>query len=267
MHPAPTPNPLIKLDRKDHSKIHPLFQRFDYFTNYIQYAIANLEPEIWVDDNDKTNLAIFYTPPAYFLAGDPHAGNVSRVFEQLTGNNYLVPSSETWDRPLNDRFGSRLETIPRTSFHSSSLSLEHLRSLQTELPSGLQIVPIRSEQVNDLEGMLYQDLLKKFFVASDFLQCGAGFCLLEGQKIIGFAASNYPIRDNILEVYVRVDYNSDPRHRHKGLGTVLSATLLEYCLLNGLDPQWDAANEISVRLALKLGYTRHLDWKMYHLCA
>ena len=83
------------------------------------------------------------------------------------------------------------------------------------------------------------------------------------EKQIGFAAANYPIRSQALEVYIRVDYNDDPIHRNKGLGTQLAVTLLEYCLENGLDPQWDAANEISVRLALKLGYTLHHRWKMY----
>lgn len=261
----PVPISLIKLDLKDLPDIRPVFQQFNYFTNYIHYAFEYLEPEIWVDDKEKTNLAFLYTPPAYLLAGDPDLGNVSLILEKLTPGSYLVPSNEKWDRHLNNHFGSQLETYPRTAFHSSSLRLEHLRSLKTKLPDGLQIVPIRSEHINDREGMLYEDLVGRFFNSSDFLESGAGFCLIENQKIIGFAASNYPIHDNILEVYVRVDYNSDPRHRHKGLGTLLSAALLEYCLENGLDPQWDAANEISIQLALKLGYTRHLDWKMYHL--
>ncbi len=113
--------------------------------------------------------------------------------------------------------------------------------------------------------MLSQDLLCKFFTAADFIQQGAGFCLLDNGKIIGFAAANYPIRNQVLEVYIRVDYNDDPRHRQKGLGTQLAVALLEDCLEHGLEPHWDAANDISVRMALKLGYTLHHNWKMYHL--
>lgn len=57
----------------------------------------------------------------------------------------------------------------------------------------------------------------------------------------------------------------DPRHRPKGLGTQLGSALLEDCLEQGLDPHWEAVHKISVRLALKLGYTLAQNWKMYPL--
>jgi GNAT superfamily N-acetyltransferase len=259
---APRP---VKVSPADAPKYYAIFQQFEHFTNYINFAIEFFTPEIWVDDEVQPTLACFYTAPAYFLWGDPDAKNVAPLLEIIPQDSWLVPSSEKWDRHLVAYFGERLITHPRTSFDASSLNLEHLRSLKIELPAGLRLVPIDETLINDQEGMLYQDLLCKFFAAADFLQQGAGFCLLEGEEIIGFAAANYPIRNQVLEVYIRVDYNDDPRHRHQGLGTQLSAALLEYCLKNGLDPQWDAANDISIHLALKLGYTLRLAWKMYHL--
>ncbi|MHA2235602.1 MAG: GNAT family N-acetyltransferase, partial [Candidatus Thorarchaeota archaeon] len=36
-------------------------------------------------------------------------------------------------------------------------------------------------------------------------------------------------------------------------------------LENGLTPQWDAANEASIHLALKLGYTDPDYWEGYYL--
>jgi hypothetical protein len=62
--------------------------------------------------------------------------------------------------------------------------------------------------------MLYQDLLCKFFAAANYLVC-----------------------NHVLEVYIRVDYNDDPRYRQKGLGTQLGVALLEYWLENGHEPQ------------------------------
>lgn len=92
------------------------------------------------------------------------------------------------------------------------------------------------------------------------------FLLIGDGEIISFTASNFPIRNQVLEDYIRVDYNDDPRHRHQGFGSQLSVALLDNCLNNGLDPQWDAAtNDISVHLALKLGYSLCHEWKMYHL--
>ena len=259
------PTPFVKVAQAKNSTYQAVFNQFEHFTNYIQYAFEFLTPEIWVDTEIEPTLASFYTPPAYFLWGDPDTKDVTPLLELILADRWLVPSSEQWERHLVAYFGEKLQAYPRTSFDASSLSLEHLRSLKTELPAGLRIVPIEAFHVNDQQGMLSQDLLSKFFTLADFLQQGAGFCLLEDEKIIGFAAANYPIRNNVLEVYIRVDYNDDPRHRQKGLGTQLSIALLEYCLENGLEPQWDAANDISMRLALKLGYAPRRSWKMYHV--
>lgn len=262
---VPTIPQLIKIAPPETFKYFELFQQFEHFSNYINYAIEFLTPEIWVDHEAQPNLACFYTAPAWFLWGDSDARDVVHLLEMLPADSWLIPASAKWDRHLVSHFGEKLIAHPRASFDSSSLRLEHLHSLKTQLPAGLCIVPIDETHVNDQDGMLYQDLLCKFFTTADFLQQGAGFCLLDNEQIVGFAAANYPIRNQVLEVYIRVDYNDDPHHRQKGLGTQLSIALLEYCLENGIEPQWDAANDISIRLALKLGYTPQHQWTMYHL--
>jgi GNAT superfamily N-acetyltransferase len=261
----PPISPLVKITRANNPKYYGIFQQFEHFSNYIHYAIEFQSPEIWVDDEAQPTLACFYTAPAWFLWGDPDARDATPLLELLPADGWLIPSTEKWHRSLTAHFGERLTTHPRASFDSASLNLAHLRRLKSDLPAGLRIVPIDETHVNDQDGMLYQDLLSKFFTAANFIQQGAGFCLLDNGKIVGFAAANYPIRNQVLEVYIRVDYNDDPRHRQKGLGTQLGVALLEYCLEHGLDPQWDAANDISVRLALKLGYTPAHNWKMHHL--
>lgn len=262
--PASSTPQMIKVSSAGISQYQGIFQQFEHFSNYIHFAFEFLAPEIWVDHETAPTLACFYTAPAYFVWGDPDSQDVAPLFQLFSDDGWIVPSSEKWDRHLTAHFGEKLTTYPRTSFDSASLKLAHLRSLKSELPVGLTIVPIDETHVRNQGGMLYQDLLSRFFTQADFLQQGAGFCLLEDEKMIGFAAANYPIRNQVLEVYIRVDYNDDPIHRNKGLGTQLGVTLLEYCLENGLDPHWDAANEISVRLALRLGYTLHHRWKMYH---
>jgi RimJ/RimL family protein N-acetyltransferase len=66
------------------------------------------------------------------------------------------------------------------------------------------------------------------------------------------------------EFEMQVD-TSDSDHRRKGLATAVSAALMVYALENGLTPQWDAANEASIHLALKLGYTDPDHWEGYFL--
>ncbi|MGD9397060.1 MAG: GNAT family N-acetyltransferase, partial [Candidatus Thorarchaeota archaeon] len=47
--------------------------------------------------------------------------------------------------------------------------------------------------------------------------------------------------------------------------TAASAALMIHALENGIVPQWDAANEPSIKLALKLGYTNPDHWEAYYL--
>lgn len=256
---------LLKVTPDANHKYRTIFEEFEHFSNYINFAFEFTSYEIWVDEKDNPTLACCYTAPAYFLWGDPENRGISPLFELFSDDCWIVPANEKWDQPLKSYFGDKLTTHQRTSFHSTTLDLAQLNGMKRKLPAGIQIEPININHINDLNGMLYQDLLQRFFSQVDFLQQGAGFCLMEDEKIIGFAAANYPIRNKILEVYIRVDYNNNPIHRQKGFGTQLAVSLLEYCLENGLNPQWDAANDISVNLALRLGYTLHHHWKMYHL--
>lgn len=46
-----TPNALlIKVAEMDNPKYYAIFQQFEHFSNYINYAIEVLAPEIWVDN-------------------------------------------------------------------------------------------------------------------------------------------------------------------------------------------------------------------------
>ena len=56
-----------------------------------------------------------------------------------------------------------------------------------------------------------------------------------------------------------------PRHRRRGIATVLCAFIVKHCLENGLDPHWDAANKESCALAEKLGYTFVGEYQAYYL--
>jgi hypothetical protein len=44
----------------------------------------------------------------------------------------------------------------------------------------------------------------------------------------------------------------------------VSAAIIEYGLERNLIPHWDAANEASVKLALKLGYSNPESWEAFY---
>ena len=241
------------------------FHDFPFFHNHLEYVLKHAPCDIWVDSLENPRFRVLHSAPAFFLMGDPEGCDVKGILERIGTNSWIVPENETWEEPLQAYFSGRLVPHRRTQFDASFLDLGCLESLKRPLSPGYELIPIGPEQAEDKEGMLYADLLRNFFPAGDFLEKGLGFCILENREVIGFAASNYPLEGNELEVYIRVDFNSDPRHRNQGMGTQLGIALLEHCLKRNLIPEWDSANEISARLARKLGYVAKREWKMFHI--
>lgn len=95
-----------------------------------------------------------------------------------------------------------------------------------------------------------------------FIECGVGFCVMHGRRPISAAFSGLPIEDDQFDVQVYTVDN--PKYRRRGFATVASAALIEYSLENGLEPEWDAQNEPSIKIALKLGYTDPVKFDVYY---
>ncbi len=56
-----------------------------------------------------------------------------------------------------------------------------------------------------------------------------------------------------------------PSHRRQGLGLLLAAALIAWCLDRGLEPHWDAANPESRLLAEKLGYDTPTEYESLYV--
>ena len=94
------------------------------------------------------------------------------------------------------------------------------------------------------------DHLLSFASPEEFVERGFGFCLLTGDQIVS-AATTFAICSRGIEIQI----STREKHQRKGLATVVAAHLLLHSLQQGLDPNWDAANQASARLAQRLGYT------------
>lgn len=91
---------------------------------------------------------------------------------------------------------------------------------------------------------------------------GVGFCIQEGEKIVcmvmGYKTS-IPITQSM-----EIDIATYPDYRGRGFATLVSAKLIEYSLKKGIEPHWDAANPLSVKLAEKLGFTDPEPYNFYY---
>ncbi len=97
--------------------------------------------------------------------------------------------------------------------------------------------------------LMARRMLSDFGSVEDFVERGVGFDLKRDGLVAGIAYS-FLVCSRGIEVSIFVA----PEHRRLGMAAVLGAALVQYCLGNGWEPHWDAANRESCRLAEKLGY-------------
>ena len=244
-------------------KYRHLFDNYPFFETFINFVFEHTQPEIHVSSLENTEAAYFYWRPIYLFTGNPEKVDCQALYAQMTDYNWIVAENEDWSCSLMAFFGEKLITHTRTLFDSSKLNLDHVQRQMRPVPDGLQMTEIGPEQTHQESGLFYKDIIKRFFTDTDFLETGFGYCVMDGETLVGFAAANFPIRENVLEIYVRV--LDEPQYRQKGLGITLSAKLIEYCLKNGITPVWDSANAISAHMAKKLGFIPLREWEMHQV--
>ncbi len=98
--------------------------------------------------------------------------------------------------------------------------------------------------------------------ATNFIKFGKGYSIMHENKPIATAFSSF-IHENKLEIGVE----TVPEYRKKGLGSLVCAKLISYCLDNDLEPIWSCryGNRGSVALAIKLGFEPTIEIPYYEL--
>ncbi len=214
---------------------------------------------LWVDH--PSNPTILLYSHFHILAGDPDSPAIGEMLAKILEKRFIVIPNNRWVPKMEafwEKMGGKLHLIPRTQMDASSIKLDHIKELIGQLPPGYSLAEIdrESAQVIDSE---QENYLSVFFGSlENFLDEGAGFCIKEGTILASFATAFVPFREN-LEFQVV----THPQRRRKGLAAVVSAKLIEYCLERGITPCWDAANEPSIQLAKKLGYSNPESWIAY----
>jgi len=216
----------------------------------IDAAIEGQMGRVFADDAADPHVLAVRQGPFWYLAGEaghPAAGDLVAAIPPFS---LVMPSSPAWIALLERRLGDRLEAVPRVSFRADGLSLDHLGSLVANSAHRDRLQPVDADMAARLATMpdAWFDL-EGYGSPADFAARGIGFAVVDGDDVAGAAWSSLACRAAI-EVSVFVD----ERHRRRGVATAVAARLVLECLVRSLRPSWDAANEESRRLAMKLGF-------------
>jgi RimJ/RimL family protein N-acetyltransferase len=243
---------VVEKDRRP--RLSRLFEGYKW--NYLPDAILDgYMGRALADNEDNPQVAVLEASNLKLgiVAGDASHPSAREYIERLPTPSGLIFASDGWEELVRKVHAGRLIYMPRYAFTSEKLDVEYLRRLGSQIPRDYRIEPVDLDLAQQLAGEKSEfasDHLLNFDSPEDFIERGFGFCILDGDEIVS-VATTFAICNKGIEIQI----NTREEHQGKGLATEVAAHLLVYSLEHNLDPNWDAANERSVGLAKKLGYT------------
>jgi len=253
---------LVKCPLEKRDNVKSLFNEYPYLRLVISQVFKRPLGEVWADDPDNPRVAMVVIAGIHALAGSSGLNTTFELLELIPEGHPIVAPDIRWSTLVRRKWGEKVRVQTRTAFSSDSLDVNHVSKLKGKLPNGYSLKRIDLKIARAM-GTRGEELIRPFFGSLEtFIECGVGFSVMHGQIPISAAFSGVPIEDDQFDVQV---YTVDEsRYRRKGYATLASAALIEYSLENGLEPHWDAQNEPSIKMALKLGYTDSVQYDIYY---
>jgi GNAT superfamily N-acetyltransferase len=182
------------------------------------------------------------------------------MLKKVTPYTLFMPSSTGWIKAAKGMYGERLVGFSRYSFSSEHISAEHLDHLSRISAFKDEVTRMDQEFATKLWGQDHFVNLSDFDSPEDFVQRGIEFYLQKNSTVVGAVCSSLVCSKGIeVSLFVLEDY------RRQGIATILASHLLEWCIANNVDTNWDAANPESCKLAEKLGYIQRGEYQAHYL--
>jgi hypothetical protein len=252
---------IVDWDSEDRSRVRPLFEAHKRARAVIFPALDQGRGRVWTNSKDSPTVARLQLVMINALAGDSTSPEAAEIVSMIEPMQFVFGPDEGWTRIIKELWGERLGVQPRALLSPNSLNIEYLRKLRDQIPSGYVLERMDLETIKGVDKRRAMHIPTFFGSSEEFYEKGIAYCIKHEGKVVSMASTFTPYID---EFEIQVD-TSDREHRRTGLATIVSAALMVHALENGLTPHWDAVNEASIQLALKLGYTDPDHWEGYYL--
>jgi GNAT superfamily N-acetyltransferase len=242
---------LVEIEEDDRDVLISLFENCRYDRVLIDSVLEGHFGGAWADSRSKPVVARLDSGAFTMLGGDPMAMGVKALLRHAP-ISYVTPQNDEWRRVLQEAFGVRVAALRFTDFSPAALDAAHLAGLIGAVPPGSELVRIDKPLAERLSSDIGNEyFLENFRSVDDFLGRGVGFCVLCQERVVS-AATSMARSSKAIDIEIE----TAPDFRGQGLGTAVGAKLVANCLEQGIEPRWLAANPVSERLALKLGYVQ-----------
>jgi L-amino acid N-acyltransferase YncA len=248
---------MIHVTDEQRALIAPLFDGIEdsMVTAYLQGYMGNA----YVRTAHNPAAAVLISGEYSFWGGDSGSADADHLLSHFFEVNadessvgIFADGNLAWERALMRHSENHPETAPRFRIAQKDYDFDPdvLQAYIDALPPGFEMVRF-NEAIYEmaLSADWSKEFCETFDSASDYLARGFGFAVLIGGAFVS-GTSTMTVYDGgaELQVATREDY------RRKGLALPCAAALVKECAARGMRPCWDAANETSKHMALKLGY-------------
>ncbi len=238
---------IVELDRENRASLRRLFGDYPCMHGCIAAVVEDGAGRVFVDSIENPSVALAIVD-FQFLAGNPFHESVPLLFDLLHDKEWLIVPTPDWEHVVSTTYPRKIMLDEREAFQAEQFDMNKLRRFISELPSGFELRKVSFEDVTQFTE-LSPALIASYASPKDFIDKGVGMGILhEGRFISG--ASSSPLGGGKLEFEIQ----THKQFRRRGFARIVAAALILYCLENGIEPCWDAANEESSALARQLGF-------------
>jgi GNAT superfamily N-acetyltransferase len=214
------------------------------------------------DKTDPPFVAEYLYPPLVYLSGDSDTTEAIALIRTISPMQIIITPNQEWIDLLKQELEPNLIPQKRWKLDHNSLDILHLQQLIDSLDSEYTIEVLTEDILLNCDKNFIRIMYTFHGSVEAFLKKYTGFCILHHGEAVSMAYPGHPFED---EFEIHIETIDSPKYRRKGLATVVAARIIQYALNNELVPNWDAANEASVSLALKLGYTNPIEYYVHFL--
>jgi hypothetical protein len=247
---------MIELPPERLDVLRPLFAGCPYLHGLVHGVFTGAFGQVFADDEVAAQAGMLCVIDFVFFAGDVRHVPAEAMIQHCAPGSTLIPLDAAWRQRLREVWGERLKHKQRFAFRQPARwDRVRLRSFMSTLPPGYALKQITAEDAPRFAS------LDGFMVGFDneSLAHNVGFGVeYEGRFVSGASGS---VAGGMLDFEVQTQRS----HVRQGLATAASAALIDHCLDHNVEPCWDAANEMSARLATKLGFVGTTPYDVYDL--
>ena len=259
---------MIEVKKEQINQIAQLFEAFE--DSMVKSCLQGYMGNAYVETLDNPRAALIVSGEYSFFAGDPNSTDainlVGNLFDANRGETTIAifdDDNPEWKNRLLSVPENNPVVVPRFGIVQKDYDFDDnlLQKYIDALPEGFDLVRFDENIYNQaMQEEWSKEFCEVFSSAEDYLTRGFGFAVLKKGKLVS-GASSMTVYDGGIEIQVA----TDETYKRQRLAMSCAAALVRECYKRKIRPCWDAANLISKKMALNLGYEYQGEYTTIHM--